>query len=210
MVRKFGNEGVTALGRILQKPAYGEGRVMMIKAAIRMVSHGGMGKLTYRALAAEAKVTTGVLQHHFGSIDKLVEDALEYCMGSSQEYANNIGTAADYIDAIQQFLIEEPDIAAFQIEVFTAARFRPVLLESLIRHQEAYRQISRDVLTASQVDFDENLIEIITASLDGIVFQAVAFGENAAQANRTLQQFATLKWIVANYPSAPSVAKPSS
>ncbi|WP_416979825.1 TetR family transcriptional regulator [Streptomyces sp. T028] len=45
---------------------YGEGRDALLIAAVRVVARDGLRKLTYRAVAAEAGVTHGLVAHHFG------------------------------------------------------------------------------------------------------------------------------------------------
>src|SRR3546814_15869040 len=52
--------------------------------------------------------------------------------------------------------------------------------------RSAYRQLNRDVLEASNIDYDESLVELIMATVDGIAFQAVIFKEG--QQDRTGKQ----------------------
>src|SRR3546814_12109936 len=74
----------------------------------------------------------------------------------------------------------------FSVEIFLAARHIPSLSAIVDRHQEAYRQLNRDVLEASNIDYDESLVELIMATVDGIAFQAVIFKEG--QQDRTGKQ----------------------
>src|SRR5690349_24381102 len=62
---------------------YGEGREALLKAAVRVVARGGLRRLTYRAVAEEAGVTHGLVVHHFGSRDALIEAPLEHTIRTS-------------------------------------------------------------------------------------------------------------------------------
>src|SRR5438132_3593131 len=59
-----------------RKPRYGEGRQALLDAAVQVVGRSGLRGLTYRAVAAEAGVTQGLVAHHFGSRDRLIHEAL--------------------------------------------------------------------------------------------------------------------------------------
>src|SRR3546814_11796980 len=90
-----------------------------------------------------------------------------------------------------------PELQAFSVEICLAARHIPSLSAIVDRHQEAYRQLNRDVLEASNIDYDESLVELIMATVDGIAFQAVIFKEG--QQDRTGKQLDALKWAIASY-----------
>ncbi|MGW2386907.1 TetR family transcriptional regulator [Streptomyces sp. NPDC001658] len=47
----------------------------LLEAAVRVAARGGLRKLIYRAIAAEAGVTHGLVAHHLGSRDTLLEEA---------------------------------------------------------------------------------------------------------------------------------------
>jgi AcrR family transcriptional regulator len=58
------------------RPGYGEGRTALLDAAISVVSDRGLRGLTIRSVASEAGVTHGLVRHHFGSRDALIEATL--------------------------------------------------------------------------------------------------------------------------------------
>ena len=62
---------------------YGTGREALLDAAVRVVARGGLRRLTYRAVAQEAGVTHGLVVHHFGSRDALIEEALAHAVRQS-------------------------------------------------------------------------------------------------------------------------------
>lgn len=184
-----------------RKPAYGEGKQALIEAAIRLIAREGLGRLTYRSLTAEACVTAGALQHHFKSMDKVLEEALEYCVTKSIDSSQHVQTASEFIEVIVHFMHEYPDMQNFQVEVFAAARYRPCLRLIVAKHQELYRKLVKSMLLNMNTLHDDDLVEFITASVDGIVFQAHMLGN--VQQSRTDRQFDTLKRIIANYSIIP-------
>lgn len=179
------------------KPAYGEGRQALIDATIRLVAREGLSRLTYRSLAAEAGITPGAFQHHFKSTDEVLDSALEYCIQQSHRYAGEVGSVVGFIEIVMRMTREKAEFVVFQVELFAAARLRPTLAALVARHQEAYRQIIRDLLGDLRVDYDEALVEFISAACDGIVFQIVMLGEE--QWSRAHQQFEMLSRVIANY-----------
>lgn len=182
------------------KPAYGESKQALIKAAVRLVARDGISKLTYRSLAAEADVSSGAVQHNFNSIDDVLDCAFEYCLDQAYAYGNHVESLTDFVNAIETLNENEPELQIFQTEIFLAARNSPTLMDIAERHQEVYRQITRDMLANLQISHDENLVEFITAAVDGIVFESVVFGKD--QLPRTRKQFEVLKYMILNYPSA--------
>ncbi len=72
---------------VKDRPGYGQGREALLEAVIRVVSQSGLRNLTYRAAAREAGVTHGLVAHHFGSRDALIEEALELALDRSLDTA---------------------------------------------------------------------------------------------------------------------------
>src|SRR3546814_15020576 len=83
------------MARASGKPAYGEGRQALITKAVRLVARGGLGKLTYRSLAADAGVTVGAVQHNFRSMNGVLESGLEFCMDKSRGHGRNVANLND-------------------------------------------------------------------------------------------------------------------
>lgn len=62
---------------VAQQPAFtrtspDSRRLSLVEAAARVVARGGVGSASVRAIAAEAKVSPGLVTHHFGSVDALI------------------------------------------------------------------------------------------------------------------------------------------
>ncbi|MFJ9587882.1 TetR/AcrR family transcriptional regulator [Streptomyces acidicola] len=165
---------------------YGEGRQALVEAAIRLVARDGLAKLTYRSLTAEAGVSQGSLRHHFPNLVGVLEAALEHCIEITHTYLRQRSESLEDIFAhLVDSLQEHPEIPAFQAEVFLGARHEPELQELARRNQRAYRERACDALAASGVRPDDELVDVIVALAEGIVYQRVVFGASYAPVTKS-------------------------
>lgn len=160
---------------------YGAGREALLNAAVRVVARGGLRKLTYRAVAEEAGVTHGLVVHHFGSRDALIEEALAHTVRTSLNISaleTGTGEIADFSAGVSEMVTSDPDTQAFQYELLLEARRRPELLGHVRGLYDEYfdatrRELSRLVPEAA----DEGLTRLVFAALDGLVLHQLVFGE---------------------------------
>jgi AcrR family transcriptional regulator len=165
-----------------RRPRYGEGREALLRAAIRVVARGGLRQLTYRAVAAEAKVTHGLVAHHFGSREALIEEALRFSLERSVATSQlETGTSSldDFASTLADIVTDDPDLQAFQYELLLEARRQPQLRPYASELYTTYRTATRRQLKALGTD-DEALADVIFAALDGLVFQQLATHDAAA------------------------------
>ncbi|MEU9396153.1 TetR family transcriptional regulator [Streptomyces sp. NPDC048324] len=159
------------------RPGYGEGRGALLEAAVRVVARGGLRKLTYRAVAAEAGVTHGLVAHHFGSRDTLLEEALRWCVTRSIETSSLVpasGRLEDFAATLADFIAADPDIQAFQYELKLESSRRPELRHHVDLLYDAYRDAVGEALACFGVS--QEMTEIVFAALDGMVFHQVTSG----------------------------------
>lgn len=164
---------------IKDRPGYGQGRDALLEAVIRVVSQSGLRNLTYRSVAREAGVTHGLVAHHFGSRDALIESALELALDRSLDTAPmnpESGRLEDLGSGLAALVAADPDLQAFQYELMLESRRRPEIRPLLERVYEHYRQAARDGLARLGVN-DPALGDLVFATLDGLVFQQVTFGD---------------------------------
>lgn len=160
------------------RPGYGQGREALLEAAIRVVGRSGLRNLTYRAVAAEAGVTHGLVAHHFGSRDALLEEALELALERSLDTAPmnpDSGDLAEFGVALGAMADLDPDLQAFQFELMLESRRRPEIRPLLEKVYEHYRQAARDGLARMGID-DPVVGDLVFATFDGLVFQQVTLG----------------------------------
>lgn len=145
----------------------------LLQAAIRVVSQGGLRAMTYRAVAAEAGVSHGLVRHHFGSRDRLLVEALDVAIAQSLLRSNMMSSAptlTGFADGIERLATETSELQAFQYELLLESRRRPELQPAAERHYTAYRDAIRTQLGMLGVN-DEALIDVVWFVLDAMVFQ---------------------------------------
>jgi AcrR family transcriptional regulator len=180
-----GGSGSKAGPRKARKPRkavnYGAGREALLNAAVRVVARGGLRKLTYRAVAEEAGVTHGLVVHHFGSRDALIEEALAHTVRTSLNISaleTGTGKVADFSAGLSDMVTSDPDTQAFQYELLLEARRRPELLGHVRGLYDEYfdatgRELSRIVPSGA----DAGLTRLVFAALDGLVLHQLVFDE---------------------------------
>lgn len=160
---------------------YGTGRVALLDAAVRVVAHGGLRKLTYRAVAEEAGVTHGLVVHHFGSRDALIEEAVNHAIRSSlrvNALNSGTGTAEDFAAELGEMVASGPEIQAFQYELLLEARRRPELMPQLRGlYEEYFDAAQRQLARALGRPVDRGLSRLVFAALEGLVLHQLVFGE---------------------------------
>ncbi|MER0241009.1 TetR family transcriptional regulator [Streptomyces sp. HSW2009] len=160
---------------------YGTGRVALLDAAVRVVAQGGLRKLTYRAVAEEAGVTHGLVVHHFGSRDALIEEAVNHAIRSSlrvNALDSGTGTARDFARDLGAMVDAGPDVQAFQYELLLEARRRPELMPQLRDLYEEYFEAARRELTeVLGRPVERGTSRLVFAALEGLVLHQLVFGE---------------------------------
>ncbi|WP_424862792.1 TetR/AcrR family transcriptional regulator [Streptomyces sp. MMS24-I29] len=163
---------------------YGTGRVALLDAAVRVVARGGLRKLTYRAVAQEAGVTHGLVVHHFGSRDALIEEAVTHAIRSSlRSSALEIGTGspADFAAGLPDMVESGPELQAFQYELLLEARRRPELMSHLRSLYEEYFEATRRELgRILPGPVSRGASRLAFAALEGLVLHQLVFGEREA------------------------------
>lgn len=160
---------------------YGTGRVALLDAAVRVVARGGLRKLTYRAVAEEAGVTHGLVVHHFGSRDALIQEAVTHAIRSSlNSSALDVGTGkpADFAAGLADMVEAGPELQAFQYELLLEARRTPELLPHLRSLYEEYFEASRRELSRMLPGpVGRGVSRLVFAALEGLVLHQLVFGE---------------------------------
>ncbi|MFD7876375.1 TetR/AcrR family transcriptional regulator [Streptomyces sp. NPDC059766] len=160
---------------------YGEGRTALLNAAVRVVAEGGLRKLTYRAVAEEAGVTHGLVVHHFGSRDALIEETLAHTIRTSLNTSAlepGTGRIADFSAELSDMVEADPGIQAFQYELLLEARRRPELLPQIrTLYDEYFRATRRELDRILPDDAGPALSRLVFAALDGLVLHQLVLGE---------------------------------
>lgn len=164
------------------RPGYGEGRQALLDAAVRVVARKGLRGLTFRAVAAEAGVTQGLVTHHFGTRQVLIREAVRAAgiesIGSTLSAERNTDVAT-FVEGLQGFLDDTVELQAFQYEIALEARRDPELRADIVELYDAYHDATRDALRAVGAADDDVATHLVFAALDGLSFQQLVYGPNA-------------------------------
>ncbi|MDX3580722.1 TetR family transcriptional regulator [Streptomyces europaeiscabiei] len=162
---------------------YGEGREALLNAAVHVVARGGLRRLTYRAVAEEAGVTHGLVVHHFGSRDALIEEALAHTIRTSLNTSDlepGTGKVADFSTGLSEMVTADPDTQAFQYELLLESRRRPELLPQIRElYDEYFDAAQRELGRMLPAGADKALTRLVFAALDGLVLHQLVLGEPA-------------------------------
>lgn len=173
------------------RPAYGEGREALLRAAVRVVADSGLRHLTFRSVAGEAGTTHGLVRHHFGSRDALIEAALEYSISTSIASGALVPGTGD-IDAFSRDLpslvTQDPQTQAFQYELLLEARRSPHLSHLADKLYGSYRSATHAELRALGFGDDPALTDLVFAALDGIVFDQLTRGLDERRAGLAVER----------------------
>ncbi|HLI60734.1 MAG TPA: TetR family transcriptional regulator [Solirubrobacteraceae bacterium] len=161
------------------RPGYGQGRTALLDAAIRVVARDGLRGLTYRAVAAEAGVTHGLVTRHFGSRAAMIEEALGHAVEHSlaaSSLESDSGRIDEFAHDLPRMAEDDADGQAFQFELILEARRRPELRDAVRGLYTTYRAATRRELRRIGLDADDGLTRAVFAALDSMVFQQITFG----------------------------------
>ncbi|WSQ13266.1 TetR family transcriptional regulator [Streptomyces sp. NBC_01231] len=164
-----------------RRMGYGEGREALLNAAVRVVARSGLRKLTYRAVAQEAGTTHGLVVHHFGSRDALIEAALAHAIRTSLSTSAlepGTGELSDFSVGLSEMVTSDPEIQAFQYELLLESRRRPELLPQIRALYDGYFEATeRELSRILPRDAGHPLTRLVFAALDGLVLNQLVFGE---------------------------------
>jgi AcrR family transcriptional regulator len=161
------------------RPGYGGGRQALLDAAIRVVAAQGLRGLTLRAVAAEAGVTHGLVRHHFGTREGLIEETVLHSAHLSIDASSlepGTGALHDMASGLGGTIDDQVELQAFQFELLLEARRRPELLPHVRRIYDEYVDATRRELERAGFLDDPDLARVTFAALDGLALQQVAFG----------------------------------
>lgn len=182
-------------------PRYGEGRVALLDAAVRVVADQGLRNLTYRAVARQAGMAHGSVAHHFGSRDALLEEALRYSLNTTvTSISTNPGSGdlTAVFDGLSAMVDSNPEHQAFQYELILECRRRPELKPYVESIYHAYVEGIQHELECAGHDHDLALGHLVYAAADGLVFHQITIGDAAVTERSLAHLRALLKLTVAD------------
>ena len=135
-------------------------RDMLVDATLRCLAVRSVDQLSVRAIAAEAGVSVGLINHHYASKDALVADAYRRAAG-------------DLLDGLARAVTAAPDDPRARLEAVFTDSFSPRVLDpKLLKIWTAFWTLadrSADVQAAHERTYGEHreLLERLLADLAG-------------------------------------------
>jgi AcrR family transcriptional regulator len=171
--------------------AAGDTRERILRATLRLIGEQGIGRVTNRAVAAQAGVSLGSLTYHFATQGDLLRDALLLFVGEEaarlEAFAATIEgadlTLEEVAAGMQQIVRQSrPHEQIAQIELYLEAARDPALQDAATRSFAAYDHVTRVTLQALGVPDPEPLIPALLALVDGFELRRRAVGVPADEA----------------------------
>lgn len=181
------------------RPRRGEGRDALLRAVLRVVDKYGFAGLTYRAVAAEAGVTHGLVSYHFGSLDAMISEALALAADEAIRDSRMVissGELAAFAKSISTLVSEQTEAQTYQYELTFEARRRPELAGQIRALYENYYAVIEHSLIALGIPRDRALTRLVFAALDGLVLQQLIFGD-ARATDASIEQLQELLALLA-------------
>ena len=147
---------------------------------LKAVDKHGFAGLTYRAVAAEAGVTHGLVSYHFGSLEAMISEALALAADEAirdSRMSVSSGEVSAFADRVSTLVSEHPDAQTYQFELTFEARRRPELASQVRALYENYYRVTERSLVELGIERDEALTRLVFAALDGLVLQQLIFGD---------------------------------
>jgi TetR/AcrR family transcriptional regulator, regulator of biofilm formation and stress response len=179
--------------------SHGGGRRALLDASVRVVARKGLRGLTYREVAAEAGVTYGLVSHHFGSRDALIQESLEHAFRESLAVSflhEPIAGVDEFGRGLPEAVDSLPDHQVFEYEIGLEARRRPEMLAELRAVYDEYVTLVERQLRAIGVDRERTFARLIFATLDGLVLQQLFFGRTE-ETRQSLEELRTMLRMLA-------------
>ncbi|NDK91160.1 TetR/AcrR family transcriptional regulator [Gordonia desulfuricans] len=150
-----------------------ETRRRLLDAAIHIASTDGLGKVTYRSVAAHAGLSHSLVRFYFGSKEAMVSEALER---AAHLDADESQLRADSIDDFNRDFVTvmsgERNRGMLQYDYLLRAVRGGVPLERLVAVYDIYiGQVSATLEEIGVTDDDGSLAALVLAAVDGLVMQ---------------------------------------
>lgn len=157
----------------------GQGRGRLLEAFVRLAAREGIDNVTYRSLAKEAGLTSGLASYHFPDRETLLREAVAYAVERSI-HETKLSPPEPDLDAygsnLATFVEEEPWEAAIQYELTVRAWRDPEMRTHLQALYDQYLGATESSLHAAGLVTDPALVRVVFAALDGLVIQQLIFG----------------------------------
>jgi TetR/AcrR family transcriptional regulator, transcriptional repressor of bet genes len=165
-------------------------RGQLLAAAFEVASQKGIGGLTVRAIAAEARVSHGLVHFHFESKDRLIRALLEWVLAATLtlEVPDDGARSPRPLERLRSLLQQEMNRLAHEprrtrlfFEYWAMGTRDPAIGErisaELERYRGALREVAEEVLRTEQAAFGgvtpDGLAAVAVSFVNGCAVQAM-------------------------------------
>jgi TetR/AcrR family transcriptional regulator, transcriptional repressor of bet genes len=165
-------------------------RAQILEAAFQVARRTGVGRLTVRAVAAEARVSHALVLFHFGRKEKLVHDLLSWVLDTTSvlHVSEDIARFPHALDRFHALLEQEvtrqshqPEHTRLFLEYWTLGahheEIRTRIAAELERYREALRSTMEDLIEEDPLLFPgataEGLAAVAVSWIQGCAVQAM-------------------------------------
>ncbi|MFF5112865.1 TetR/AcrR family transcriptional regulator [Streptosporangium sp. NPDC000509] len=154
-------------------------RERLLQAAIDIAARQGQGAVTYRAVAAEAGVTHGLVRFYFGTRQAMLSEAFEMAARKDAREAGLLTESLDDLGAdLVRTITEHGERQILQYEYLLSAVRGTASLEHVVALYDFYAdQVGQTLRNARIDDPDGSLAALVFAALDGLVLQHAVYGD---------------------------------
>ena len=183
----------------------GQGRLRLLSAFVRLAAREGVDAVTYRSLAQEAGVTSGLASYHFPDRETLVREALSYAVAHAID-ATRLGQPSssldEFADSLPSYVQEAPEEAIFQYELLVRGWRDPQVRSQIAAQYDQFIEATHAALVAAGIPGDRTLARLVFAVLDGMTIQQLA-NDEPEETRRVVQ---LLRQLLRTYYLAPFAA----
>lgn len=173
-----------------KKASEEERRQQLLKAAFDVASREGVGGLTVRSIAAEARVSHGLVHFHFKTKDQLVRALLDWVLATTLtlHIPDDVAQSRQPADRLRSLLLQEMDRPSHEphrtplfFEYWTLGTRDPAIGEkisaALERYRSALRAVAEEVLRSESAAVGEvtpdGLAAVAVSLIDGCAVLAM-------------------------------------
>ncbi|MCF6469446.1 TetR family transcriptional regulator [Nonomuraea sp. MG754425] len=154
-------------------------RERLLQAAIGIAARQGQGAVTYRAVAAEAGVTHGLVRFYFGTRQAMLSEAFELAARRDAREAGLLSERLDDLGAdFVRTISEHGERQILQYEYLISAVRGTAPLKDVGALYDFYAaQVGQTLRNIRVDDPDGSLAALVFAAFDGLVLQHAVYGD---------------------------------
>lgn len=152
----------------------------LLDAAIQIAGREGLSAVTYRAVAARAGVTHGLVRHHFGTREQLLNEAFRRAAEQDSDGVRlRVDTIEEFASAFVEAFNESWERSVLQFDETTQAIRGALPMDNIRQQYEGYiDKVSQTFGAVGIDDPDGRVAALVFAALDGLALQHLIFRDD--------------------------------